>query len=81
VLERTHVVEINELISRRSDGVSLGHETVTYAGPGYSRFMSAYRNDPPSQALGSYNSNSNYQRSFIVFHSYIYSLSVQERTV
>jgi hypothetical protein len=40
------VVEINELISRRSDGVSLGNETVTYAGPRYSRFMSAYRKDP-----------------------------------
>jgi hypothetical protein len=76
-LQQTHVVEIKEVISRLSDGVSLGHETVTYAGPRYSRFMmSAYRKDHPRQAFGSYNSSSNYQRSFIVFHSYISSLSV-----
>jgi hypothetical protein len=75
-LQQTHVVAIKEVISRLSDGVTLGHETVTYAGARYSRFMmSAYRKDHPRQALGSYNSSSNYQRSFIVFHSYISSLS------
>ncbi|CAK9220626.1 unnamed protein product [Sphagnum troendelagicum] len=75
--QRTHI--------KRSDGVSLGHETVTYGGPearGTPRScLPTYRDDHPSQALGSYNSSSNYQRSFIVFHSTIYSLSVQERTV
>jgi hypothetical protein len=48
ILQQTHVVEIKEVISRLSDGVSLGHETVTYAGPRYSRFMMfAYRKDHP----------------------------------
>jgi hypothetical protein len=43
-------------ISRRSDGVSLGHETVTYAGPRHSRFMSAYRKDHPRCKIGEENS-------------------------